>query len=275
MARITKPKKHGERANRVSRPERGLMPLMGGDLPRPDRRDDSDLTPKTRAQANYIRAIQSNPLTFGIGPAGSGKSYVAACIAARMLENREIDKIIITRPVVEAGEELGFLPGEMEEKVAPYFAPIRIILEKRLGKGHVEALLKGGRIEFLPLAYMRGMTFERAFVLLDEAQNATPTQLKMFLTRIGEDTTVCVDGDLTQRDITGPSGLADAFRRLAGLRGVACVEFSKADVVRSGLVADIIGRYEHDEDADDRAQLDQFIRATTITVSTLDVGHAD
>ena len=276
MARVSpKPVKQGTRAKRADRFERGLTPLMGGEMPKMERRDDSPLVPKTKAQADYIKAINANNLTFGIGLEGTGKSFLATWIAADQLERREVDKIIITRPIVEAGESMGFLPGDMAEKVAPYFAPIRAILERRLGKGHVEALVKGSRIEFLPLAFMRGCTLDRAFVILDEAQNTSPVQMRMFLTRLGEDSRTVITGSLSQKDIPGPSGLTDAFRRLAGMRGVGCVEFSKHDVVRSGLVADIIARYEHAEDADDRAQLDHFIRATVHNLSRVEIEVGD
>ena len=260
MARsISKPAKQGTRVKRVER-VRGLTRLTNEDeSPRRDRRDDNELVAKTDAQDKYIRAINSSLLTFGIGPAGTGKTFIATSIAAQRLDDREVDKIIITRPVVEAGEKLGFLPGELDEKVAPYFAPVLMILERRLGKSQVEMFMKSGRIEFLPLAYMRGHTLEKSFIILDEAQNTTPSQMKMFLTRIGEDSTVVVDGDITQKDIVGPNGLVDAFKRLKGLRGTSCVEFTKDDVVRSGLVADIVGRYEHIEEEEDRRGLNEFL----------------
>lgn len=256
------------RGTRAKRTERGLTPLTGNDEGFRAKRDDT-LTPKTQAQANYIRSIMTQPLTFGVGPAGTGKTYVAVSIAAEKLESREIDKLIITRPVIEAGENLGFLPGEMEEKIAPYFAPVRLILERRLGKGQVEMFVKSGRIEFLPLAFMRGHTLERAFVLLDEAQNTTPSQMKMFLTRLGEDTTAVIDGDITQKDLPAHqlSGLVDGLKRLSGMRGVGGVEFTRADVVRSGLVADIVERYEHTESPDDRQILNEFLDHTEITLN--------
>lgn len=198
---------------------------------------------KTGAQVRYLKAIKSFPVTFGVGPAGTGKTYVAAAYGAELLAQGKVERMILTRPAVEAGEEMGFLPGVLEEKYAPYLAPVRAILEKRLGKGAVEYMLKAKRIMPMPLAYMRGETFDDAFVLLDEAQNTTPTQIKMFLTRIGQNTTVVVDGDMEQTDIKGTSGLADAIQRLSHLPSVRVIQFQDADIVRSGIVGDIIRAY--------------------------------
>jgi phosphate starvation-inducible PhoH-like protein len=196
--------------------------------------------PANEAQKRY--KIQNNTVTFGIGPAGTGKSYCAAYAAAEMLKNREVDKIIITRPVVEAGEELGFLPGDMNEKFAPYVAPIVECLGKMLGKSHVEALIENGKIVMLPLAYMRGHSFNNAFVILDEAQNVSRKQMLLFLTRIGKDSTIVVDGDCDQRDLD-VDGLEDAIRRLDRTASVGVHEFSLDDIVRSGIVRDVIRAY--------------------------------
>ncbi|MDH5472209.1 MAG: PhoH family protein [Gammaproteobacteria bacterium] len=203
------------------------------------------LQAKTKSQAQYIAAIKSNKLTFGTGPAGTGKSYCAGAIAAEELESRRIERIIISRPAVEAGENLGFLPGNLEEKFDPYFDAFRDCLIDRLGKGVVECGIKNGRIVVSPLAYLRGKTFNDAFVVLDEAQNCTKAQLKMFLTRIGENCRVVVNGDIRQSDIGHKSGLQDAIDRLGGVEGVYVHEFSREDIVRSGLVRDIIDRYEY------------------------------
>ena len=198
------------------------------------------------AQQKYINAIKNNCLTFGLGPAGTGKSYCAGALAAQALESGRIERIIFTRPAVEAGENLGFLPGKLEEKFAVYIDAFRDILNERLGKGVVEYCLRHGRIVGAPLAYMRGKTFNAStFVILDEAQNVTPTQMKMFLTRIGEDCKVVVNGDTRQSDIRGPSGLEDAVERLRGLPGVYVHTFDKADSVRSGLVRQVLDRYEN------------------------------
>jgi len=210
-------------------------------------RASSPLEAKTPSQKRYITAIKNHALTFGIGPAGTGKSYCAAALAAQALEAGQIDRIILTRPAVEAGEQLGFLPGDLTEKFSPYIDAFRDILNARLGPGTVDYCLRHGRIVASPLAYMRGKTFDsRTFVVLDEAQNTTPAQMKMFLTRIGEDSRVVVNGDIAQSDIRGPNGLADAVHRLRGVSGVHVHRFERADIVRSGLVRDIIDRYECD-----------------------------
>ena len=208
------------------------------------KRDTSPIQPRSEVQKRYLSAIKSFPLTFATGPAGTGKTWVCTALAAQQLESGHIDKIIITRPSVEAGESLGFLPGELEEKFDPYLQPFRDVLDERLGKAFVQFLLKSGRIEATPLGYMRGRTFKNAFVILDEAQNTTPAQMKMFLTRIGENCRVVVNGDIRQKDITGPSGLEDAVKRLTHIPSVKHIEFTKADIVRSGLVQEIIESYE-------------------------------
>ena len=202
------------------------------------------LQAKTSAQAQYITAIKSHKLTFGVGPAGTGKSYVAGAIAAEELEARRIEKIVITRPAVEAGENMGFLPGDLQEKFDPYFDAFRDCLNERLGKGVVECGLKNDRIIVSPMAYLRGKTFNDAFVVLDEAQNCTCAQLKMFLTRIGENCRVVVNGDIRQSDIGNQSGLQDAINRLKHLNSIYVHEFQREDIVRSGLVKDIIECYE-------------------------------
>ncbi len=203
------------------------------------------LLARTPAQQRYISAIQNHCLTFGIGPAGTGKSYCAAALAAEALESGQIERIILTRPAVEAGEQLGFLPGAVNEKFAVYIEAFRDILNERLGPGTVDYCIRHGRIVAAPLAFMRGKTFNnRTFVILDEAQNTSIAQMKMFLTRIGEDCKVVVNGDIKQSDIRGPNGLADAIERLSSLRSVFVHEFARADIVRSGLVRDIIDCYE-------------------------------
>lgn len=208
-------------------------------------RSAQPLRAKTKSQQAYIQAIKTHSLTFGIGPAGTGKSYCAGALAAEALESGRIERIILTRPAVEAGEHLGFLPGELDEKFAVYIDAFRDILNERLGAGTVDYCLRHGRIVAAPLAYMRGKTFNsKTFVILDEAQNTTPAQMKMFLTRIGEDCRVVINGDINQSDIRGPNGLADAIDRLEGLDSVYVHEFAREDIVRSGLVRDIIDRYE-------------------------------
>lgn len=212
------------------------------------RHDRSPLTARTAAQRRYINAIRNNMLTFGIGPAGTGKSYCAGALAAEALESGTIERIIITRPAVEAGENLGFLPGDLDEKFAAYIDAFRDIINKRLGAGTVNYCLRHGRIVAAPLAYMRGKTFDQdTFVILDEAQNTSPQQMKMFLTRIGEKCKVVVNGDIRQSDIHGRNGLEDAIEKVSGLPGVYVHEFERFDIVRSGLVRDLMDRYEPEE----------------------------
>ncbi|MFT4632577.1 MAG: phosphate starvation-inducible PhoH-like protein [Candidatus Pseudothioglobus sp.] len=206
------------------------------------------LLAKTKSQQTYINAIKNHCLTFGTGPAGTGKSYCAAAIAADALLSGDISRIILTRPAVEAGEQLGFLPGDVNEKYAVYIEAVRDVLNQRLGSGAVDYHLRHGRIVAAPLAYMRGKTFdEDTFVILDEAQNTTVAQMKMFLTRIGESCKVVVNGDVRQSDIRGPNGLADAVKRVEGLAGVFVHEFGREDIVRSGLVRALMDRYEPDD----------------------------
>jgi phosphate starvation-inducible PhoH-like protein len=202
------------------------------------------LEPKNEIQARYIHSIERNILTIATGPAGTGKTYCCGVLAALALKDKAVRKIIVTRPAVEAGENLGFLPGEKEEKYEPYIVPFRDVLTEVLGRGALEYFLKTGDIEPAPLAYMRGRTFKNCFVILDEAQNVTPVQMKMFLTRIGENCTVIVNGDLRQKDIPGPSGLEDAIRRLGRVRRVEHIEFEAEDIVRSGFVQDVVDAYD-------------------------------
>jgi len=209
------------------------------------RRTNEILRAQNSAQQHYIDAIKKYCLTFGLGPAGTGKSYCAAALAAEALESGRIERIILTRPAVEAGETLGFLPGDVNEKFGVYIDAFRDILNERLGGGTVDYCLRHGRIVAAPLAFMRGKTFgENTFVILDEAQNTTPSQMKMFLTRIGEECKVVINGDLIQSDIRGRNGLADAVDKLADLAKVYVHQFEREDIVRSGLVRDIIDRYE-------------------------------
>ena len=205
------------------------------------------LSAQTPAQQQYINAIRNHCLTFGTGPAGTGKSYCAGALAAEALESGRIERIILTLPAVEAGENLGFLPGEVEDKYAVYIDAFRDILNERLGSGVVDYCLRHGRIVGAPLAYMRGKTFSNnTFVILDEAQNTTPAQMKMFLTRIGEHAKVVINGDIRQSDLRGPNGLEDAINKVKGLPGVYIHTFERGDIVRSGLVRKIMDRYEPD-----------------------------
>ena len=205
---------------------------------------EKSIVPLTQTQAQYINSMDVNTLTFGVGPAGTGKSYIAAAKAAEALINDDVERIILTRPAIEAGAKMGYLPGNMDEKFCPYVAPFRCELEKRLGSGAVEMFLKNKKILALPLAYIRGWTFENAFVILDEAQNTTPVEMKMLLTRIGEGSKVVVDGDLQQQDTFGLSGLADALNKLSCMNHVGAIYFDRNDIVRSGFVQEVVSRYE-------------------------------
>lgn len=208
-------------------------------------RSPKNLQAKNPAQEHYINAIRRHCLTLGLGPAGTGKSYCAAALAAEALESGKIERIILTRPAVEAGEQLGFLPGSVDEKFAVYIDAFRDILNQRLGAGTVNYCIRHGRIVAAPLAFMRGKTFDQStFVILDEAQNTSPAQMKMFLTRIGEDCKVVINGDICQSDIRGANGLSDAVDKLKELPGVYIHHFVYEDIVRSGLVKSIIDRYE-------------------------------
>ncbi|MCP1540038.1 PhoH family protein [Methylorubrum extorquens] len=216
----------------------------------PTRPRETRVEPLNDAQRQFDALMVANTLTFALGPAGTGKTWFAAARMAERLRDREIERIIITRPAVEAGESLGFLPGELDEKYEPYFRPVREALVEVLGAGAVECHIKNGTIEARPLALLRGSTFKHADVLLDEAQNTTPGQMKMFLTRIGEGCRVVVNGDAAQKDIPGPSGLLDAVDRLRKkqVRSVGVMRFTRADVVRSGFCQDVLEAYENDED---------------------------
>lgn len=204
------------------------------------------IKPKTRGQAAYIKAIMNNTLTFGIGPAGTGKTYLAVAMAARAYKKKEIDRIIITRPAIEAGEKLGFLPGDLQDKVDPYLRPVFDALSDIFGYESMNRMREKGIIEVAPLAYMRGRTLDNSFIILDEAQNTSKDQMKMFLTRFGFESKVVVNGDITQIDLPRGrmSGLIHASLILKNLKDVAIVEFSRDDVVRHSLVKRILERYE-------------------------------
>ncbi|AVK99939.1 PhoH family protein [Pediococcus inopinatus] len=201
---------------------------------------------KNYGQRQYVDSVKRNDVTFGIGPAGTGKTYLAVVMAIASLKRGEVDKLILTRPAVEAGESLGFLPGDLKEKVDPYLRPIYDALYQIIGAEHTTRLMDRGVIEIAPLAYMRGRTLDSAFVILDEAQNTTSAQMKMFLTRLGFGSKMIVNGDKTQIDLPHGvrSGLVEAQRILQDLRHVGFVNFSAEDVVRHPVVAEIINAYE-------------------------------
>jgi phosphate starvation-inducible PhoH-like protein len=201
---------------------------------------------RTAAQDSYIRALKRNELVLGIGPAGTGKTWLAVAQACQLFERKEVDRIILSRPAVEAGERLGFLPGDMREKVDPYLRPIYDALYDLMDARVVERALQSGEIEIAPLAFMRGRTLTNAAIILDEAQNTTSMQMKMFLTRLGENSRMIVTGDPSQVDLPNgqPSGLAEAAKLLDGVEGIAQVKFTAEDVIRHELVARIVAAYE-------------------------------
>ncbi|MDD6407805.1 MAG: PhoH family protein [Lactobacillus equicursoris] len=203
---------------------------------------------KNMTQKDYVEAINKSDVVFGIGPAGTGKTFLAVVCAVAAFKKGEVSKIILTRPAVEAGESLGFLPGDLKEKVDPYLRPIYDSLYAILGQGPTDRLMERGVIEIAPLAYMRGRTLEDAFVILDEAQNTTDAQMKMFLTRLGFNSKMVVNGDMTQIDLPGKakSGLVTAQHILQGIDQIKFVEFSASDVVRHPVVAKIIQAYERE-----------------------------
>ena len=207
--------------------------------------------PRTEAQKAYVKNLFQHELAFGIGPAGTGKTYLAVAVGVTMLIGGHVDRIILSRPAVEAGERLGFLPGDMKEKVDPYMQPLYDALNDFLPAKQVQKLMEEKRIEIAPLAFMRGRTLSNAFVVLDEAQNATTMQMKMFLTRLGEGSRMVVTGDRTQIDLPRgtASGLTDAERILDGVKGVSFNYFTARDVVRHPLVARIIEAYDRDDGA--------------------------
>jgi phosphate starvation-inducible PhoH-like protein len=204
------------------------------------------VAPRTANQGAYLKALKLNELAFGIGPAGTGKTYLAVAMAVDALTSGKVDRIILSRPAVEAGERLGFLPGDLREKVDPYLRPLYDALYDMLPGEQVTKRLATGEIEIAPLAFMRGRTLANAFAILDEAQNTTPMQMKMFLTRLGEGSRMVVTGDLTQIDLPPGtrSGLADALEALEGVKGIGVVRFANQDVVRHPLVGRIVDAYD-------------------------------
>ncbi len=204
---------------------------------------------RTNGQEHYLKSILLNPMTFCIGPAGSGKTYLAVAVAVHFLKLRRAQRIILTRPAVEAGESLGFLPGDLYEKVAPYFRPLYDALYEMLGVERTRKMIDDGVIEVAPLAYMRGRTLNKSFIILDEGQNTTNKQMKMFLTRMGPESRAVITGDITQIDLPPdqPSGLKQAWRLLKGIPGIGFTELTERDIVRHHLVQKIVLAYEKEE----------------------------
>ncbi len=206
--------------------------------------------PKTLGQEKYVDAIEDNTIVFGIGPAGTGKTYLAVAMAVHAFRAKEINRIILTRPAVEAGEKLGFLPGDLQQKVDPYLRPLYDALFDMLGAENFQRYQERGNIEVAPLAYMRGRTLDDSFIILDEAQNTTPEQMKMFLTRLGFNSKIVVTGDITQIDLPDGkrSGLVEASKILKNVPDIETIHFTQKDVVRHRLVQDIIKAYEKYEE---------------------------
>jgi phosphate starvation-inducible PhoH-like protein len=210
--------------------------------------------PRTKGQARYLEAVRQHDVVFAVGPAGTGKTYLAVVFALMALQNREVERIFLVRPAVEAGEQLGFLPGDLQEKVDPYLRPLHDALSECLGTSRLARLLANGTIEVAPLAYMRGRTLNHAFVILDEGQNTTLGQMKMFLTRIGEGTRAIVTGDITQIDITQPetSGLVRVRSIIRDVPGVSFIDLDERDVVRHPLVRRIVAAFEENATSNGR-----------------------
>ena len=202
--------------------------------------------PRTAGQAAYFKLLRDHEVVFGLGPAGTGKTYMAVAWAVDFLKRRQVERIILSRPAVEAGERLGFLPGDMKEKVDPYLRPLYDALYDMMPSDKVDRMIANGEIEIAPLAFMRGRTLSNAFVIIDEAQNTTPVQMKMVLTRLGEDSRMAITGDLSQIDLPSGqlSGLSDAVNRLEGVKGIGITRLSGEDVVRHPVVARILKAYE-------------------------------
>jgi len=201
------------------------------------------IQPKNYIQGAYLEALKNNQIVFAVGSAGTGKTYVATAFASELLYYRKINKIIITRPNVESGPSLGHLPGELDEKYLPYLVPFLDTFYDKLGQGFTDLAIKSKHIEAIPLGFLRGRSFRDCLVILDEAQNTTPSQMKLLLSRIGENCTMIVDGDVNQCDIKGPNGLDDALGRLEGIPGIEVVHFMDEDIVRSAMCKKIILAY--------------------------------
>ena len=209
---------------------------------------NGSVSPKTEGQHRYVKMVKNNDVVFSIGPAGTGKTYLSVAFALAALDANEVDRIILCRPAVEAGESLGFLPGDLKEKVDPYLAPLYDSLHTLYSESKLSQLLKNKTIEVVPLAYMRGRTLDSSYMILDEAQNATPLQMKMFLTRLGVGSRSIITGDITQVDLKNPkeSGLLQASEILSGVEGIGFVRLDEKDVVRHPLVMKIIKAYDKD-----------------------------
>lgn len=244
----------GDKANRKARrsQKRGgnADDFQSFDLPRVSRKKIGPVEAKTEAQGHLLHNIYSKDITFAIGPAGTGKTYVSSSAAADELRDGSINQIIVTRPMQSCDEDMGFLPGDINDKYEPWIAPVADVLNERLGKSYVSSLMKSGKVQYRPLMTMRGSSFENAWILLDEAQNTTPEQMKMFLTRIGQNCRMIISGDINQSDlkdgrgIMQRNGLEDALSRIKHLPQVGVTNFTVDDIVRHGIIKDILREYE-------------------------------
>ncbi len=231
---------------RMAMPE----PDLSGDGPIQIQTSKRTVEPRTAGQIDYVKMLHRSELTFGVGPAGTGKTYLAVAMGVSLFLQRKVEKIILSRPAVEAGERLGFLPGDMKEKVDPYLRPLYDAINDLWAGARIEKLMEEGRIEVAPLAFMRGRTLSDAFIVLDEAQNATTMQMRMFLTRLGRNSRMVVTGDPSQVDLPRgvESGLSDALRVLEGVKGVSVCKLQETDVVRHPLVSRIVGAYRKSDE---------------------------
>ena len=220
------------------------------------------IAPRNANQAKMVKSFAKNDLTFALGPAGTGKTYIAIALAVHALKNKQCRKIILSRPAVEAGEKLGFLPGDMKDKIDPYLQPLYDALEDMLPPMKLKEYMEAGTIQIAPLAFMRGRTLNDAIIILDEAQNTTRHQMKMFLTRLGQNGKMIITGDTTQIDLprTVQSGLLQALRILKGVKGIGMIEYEKKDIVRHPLVQRIVDAYEHREKQDEEENDDNDIK---------------
>lgn len=245
--------KQNRKSQRTAADRNDHLSFSFADQSAPPTRAAKIIKPQSKAQATYLKLMDANELVFGLGPAGTGKTYLASAKAGDWFVNGDVEKIYVTRPAVEAGENLGFLPGELEEKIAPYFVPVIEALNDKLGAGRVKYMLASKQLEFVPIAFMRGRSLHNAAVIVDEAQNTTPTQMKMILTRAGQGTRYIVNGDLNQSDIEGPNGLRDAVLKFQGKPSVGVMKFGVDDVVRSRLAAMAVHAYEGEDKEQDEA----------------------
>ncbi len=246
-------------SNRNSLPEDVILDIVKGEAPKDIKRDGviiygingKPIQGRTPNQQKLVEAFQKNDLTFALGPAGTGKTYVAIALAVRALKNKEVRKIILSRPAVEAGEKLGFLPGDMKDKIDPYLQPLYDALEDMIPAAKLKEYMETKVIQIAPLAFMRGRTLNDAVIVLDEAQNTTRHQIKMFLTRLGINAKMIVTGDITQIDLPRPSssGLVSALKILKDVKGIGRVEFGKKDIIRHALVQRIVEAYEQYDEA--------------------------